>query len=78
MLTISDERSELLRKWNAAVKDFNSVVAPRNVGRPLEASEAQRAQVLNSGRASVGYWTRGSGTPSSAKYQDISVKGRLY
>jgi transposase len=41
-----EKHSELLRKWNAAVNDFNSVVAPRNVGRPLEASEAQRAQVL--------------------------------
>lgn len=41
-----EKYSGLLRQWNAAVNDFNSVVAPRNVGRPLEASEAQRAQVL--------------------------------
>ena len=36
----------LLRQWNAAVSDFNAVVRRRNVGRPLAASDAQRAQVL--------------------------------
>jgi hypothetical protein len=35
------------------VSDFNSVVAPRNVGRPLEASEAQRAQVLKLRKGSM-------------------------
>jgi DNA repair exonuclease SbcCD ATPase subunit len=36
----------LVRQWNAAVGSFNSVVAHRNIGRPLAASEAQRTQVL--------------------------------
>lgn len=36
---------ELVKKWNRAVHDFNSMVRQRNVGRPLGASEAQVAQV---------------------------------
>jgi hypothetical protein len=35
----------LLREWNAFVPDYNAVVRPRNVGRPLAASEAQCDQV---------------------------------
>ena len=38
----------LRTKWNKFVADYNAVVAPkrRNFGRPLQASEAQRANVL--------------------------------
>jgi hypothetical protein len=35
----------LVKKWNRNVADFNSMIAPRNVGRPLDASEAQAQQV---------------------------------
>jgi hypothetical protein len=35
----------LVRKWNAAVTDFNELLRPRNFGRPLAASEAQCEQV---------------------------------
>jgi hypothetical protein len=35
----------LVRKWNKFFGDYNAMVRPRNVGRPLAASEAQRAQV---------------------------------
>ena len=33
--------SALVKQWNAAVADFNAKIAPRPVGRPLAASEAQ-------------------------------------
>jgi hypothetical protein len=36
----------LLRKWNQFVPEWNAHVRPRNVGRPLAASEAQVAEVL--------------------------------
>jgi hypothetical protein len=35
----------LVRDWNKFVGEYNAVVRPRNVGRPLAASEAQVAQV---------------------------------
>jgi len=38
--------SELLKRWNAAVADFNATLRPRPVGRPLLASEAQIEAVL--------------------------------
>lgn len=41
-----DKYETLLREWNAAVENFNDVLAPRNVGRPLAASEAQVETVL--------------------------------
>ena len=37
---------ELRAKWNKNVAEFNAKVAPRNMGRPLAASEAQRLKVL--------------------------------
>ena len=40
------EHRALIREWNRFVDDYNATVAPRNVGRPLAASEAQVAQVL--------------------------------
>jgi DNA repair exonuclease SbcCD ATPase subunit len=36
----------LLQEWNRFVPRYNATVAPRNMGRPLGASEAQRRQVL--------------------------------
>jgi uncharacterized coiled-coil protein SlyX len=46
-----NEHNKLIDKWNALVRDWNAVVPlinhePRNVGRPLEASEAQCIEVL--------------------------------
>jgi hypothetical protein len=37
--------STIVRDWNKNVAEFNAVIRPRNVGRPLAASEAQIAQV---------------------------------
>ena len=36
----------LLRDWNKFVPDYNALVRPRNVGRPLLASETQCVEVL--------------------------------
>jgi hypothetical protein len=36
----------LVRDWNRFVSEYNAVIRPRNVGRPLGASEAQAAHVL--------------------------------
>jgi hypothetical protein len=36
----------LLKDWNKFVPDYNATVRHRNVGRPLQASEAQVEQVL--------------------------------
>ena len=41
----------LLREWNKTVAQFNAVVAPRAIGRPLAASEAQQAEVLKQRKA---------------------------
>jgi hypothetical protein len=35
----------IVRDWNAFVPEYNAAVRPRNVGRPLAASDAQCAQV---------------------------------
>jgi hypothetical protein len=43
---LHSEYEALVREWNTAVSDFNSVIRPRTVGRPLAANEAQRGQVL--------------------------------
>ncbi len=40
-----DKYQELLRKWNTFVGEYNGIVKPRRIGRPLEASEAQCADV---------------------------------
>jgi hypothetical protein len=37
---------DLVRAWNRAVPEYNAVVSPRNVGRPLGADEAQQRQIL--------------------------------
>jgi hypothetical protein len=41
-----DKYQSLVRKWNRLVPDYNATIRPRNVGRPLAASEAQCAEVL--------------------------------
>jgi|SRR5215831_17933212 len=41
-----DEWEKLVKEWNKNVTLFNNTIAPRNVGRPLAASEAQQAQII--------------------------------
>jgi hypothetical protein len=41
-----EEHGDLVRRWNKLVPIYNAKVAPRGVGRPLAASEAQCAQAL--------------------------------
>jgi len=41
-----DKYHALLKNWNAMISEYNSVVAPKDIGRPLAASEAQIAKVL--------------------------------
>jgi hypothetical protein len=36
----------LLRDWNKFVRQYNAAIAPKQIGRPLDASPAQCAQVL--------------------------------
>jgi hypothetical protein len=38
--------TELVRKWNQLVPRYNAVINPKDIGRPLAASDAQRARVL--------------------------------
>ena len=40
-----DDYNALLRDWNKHVASFNAVVAPKEVGRPLAASDAQCVEV---------------------------------
>jgi hypothetical protein len=40
-----DMHNALIAKWNRTVNEFNTVIAPRPIGRPLAASEAQQARV---------------------------------
>jgi uncharacterized coiled-coil protein SlyX len=40
-----DKHNALVREWNKMVPKYNAVVAPKNIGRPLEASEAQCLEV---------------------------------
>ena len=41
--TLQEEHRKLIREWNKFVPDYNSTVAPRRIGRPLQAGEAQVA-----------------------------------
>ena len=47
--------SDLLKRWNRFVPNYNAIVAPKDVGRPLGATNAQSAQVrkLHRGRMSL-------------------------
>ena len=40
-----EDREKLVRQWNKFVGEYNSTVAPRGVGRPLDAGEAQIKEV---------------------------------
>ena len=42
---LHEEHQKLIRQWNKFVGDYNSTVAPRGLGRPLQASEAQVKEV---------------------------------
>jgi hypothetical protein len=46
-----DENQRLIRQWNQFVPRYNNTVRPRSPGRPLEASEAQIADVLKRHKA---------------------------
>ena len=52
---LREEHRKLVREWNRFADDYNSVVAPRNLGRPLAASDDQMAEVrkLRKGGASL-------------------------
>jgi hypothetical protein len=41
-----DKYVKVVREWNKHIGEFNAKISPRNVGRPLEASDAQCADVL--------------------------------
>ena len=43
--SLQEKYNKLVRQWNKFVGDYNRTVAPRNFGRPLEASEAQIKKV---------------------------------
>src|SRR5262249_35022907 len=40
-----DTHNALVKKWNKFIPEYNAVVSPRNVGRPLQASPAQVTEV---------------------------------
>ncbi len=50
-----EKHEKMVRQWNKFVGDYNSTVAPRGLGRPLEASEAQVKNVrrLRKGKNSL-------------------------
>src|SRR5260370_35039037 len=41
-----DKYNALAAQWNKFIPKYNAVVAPKGIGRPLAASEAQQRQVL--------------------------------
>jgi DNA-binding NarL/FixJ family response regulator len=41
-----DKYNALAAQWNKFIPKYNAAVAPRGIGRPLAASEAQQRQVL--------------------------------
>ena len=51
----------LEKKWNRFVPEYNRLVAPKEIGRPLAASDTQIAQVLKLHRAVPRYAFRMSG-----------------
>src|SRR5258707_14445406 len=42
---LADKHNALVAQWNRMVPKYNAVVAPRGIGRPLAASEAQQREV---------------------------------
>ena len=58
-----DRHNALVREWNKVVPKYRTVVASKNIGRPLEASEAQCLEVLQLRKASTvdfSTWTSGA------------------
>jgi hypothetical protein len=43
--SLQSKYGELLKNWNRFVSRYNAVIAPRPIGRPLAASEAQTKEV---------------------------------
>jgi hypothetical protein len=62
-----NEYQGLRSKWNKFVGEYNATVAPRNMGRPLQASEAQRLKVLARRKA-------GEPIRSIAENMELSVR----
>ncbi|MGY2995830.1 hypothetical protein [Mesorhizobium sp. URHB0026] len=50
-LQLHEEHLALIRKWNKFVPEYNAAILARDIGRPLAASEAQRADVLKRHKA---------------------------
>ncbi len=50
-----EDREKLVRQWNKFIGDYNRTVAPRGLGRPLQASDAQVKEVrkLRKAKASL-------------------------
>jgi hypothetical protein len=48
-----ETHSKLLRQWNKFVGDYNRTVAPRGLGRPLLASDAQAKEVRKLRKAGI-------------------------
>ena len=44
---LNEAHNKLIRQWNKFVGEYNGAVAPRDLGRPLQASEAQVKEVRN-------------------------------
>jgi len=43
---LHEAHQKLIRQWNKFIGEYNSTVAPRDLGRPLQASDAQVKEVL--------------------------------
>ena len=41
-----EDYNALVREWNKLVQKYNAIIAPNEIGRPLQASEAQCTKVL--------------------------------
>ncbi len=52
---LNEAHNKLIRQWNKFVGEYNGAVAPRDLGRPLQASEAQVKEVrkLRKAKASL-------------------------
>src|SRR5438270_1685042 len=44
--SLIEKHNALVREWNKLVREYNGMVAPKQIGRPLNASDAQCAEVL--------------------------------
>lgn len=62
-----EENARLIRVWNRFVGRYNATVAPRDIGRPLAASEAQIKDVLKRHRAKASLRTIAAATSLSVR-----------